>query len=552
MTVLASVDYRRFPDGVVRTSTRVGTLDRASRDILKQAASPVDAQALLEAHDAERVGRLVQEGWLVVLDELARRPTAGPPGSPILAIPTRGRPDKLRNLLADLAERGVSHPIRIAIDGTDAEVAQTRAVCASFGAPDLRVSTPVSRARAANALAHALGTSPSMLHVALAATAAPDGVERTGAGRNSLLLEAGTRPIVWLDDDVRLRGVTADGEPCWREHSPTFLSDPDATPDTEPLDPFAVMNPLGRAPTELVDLDAAWPHMGPWSVRALAAPAPPTVVLASGGLFGDEGTAGNAHRLFLTEGLGSRLLDRPDAWQRWRETRRSLRIAPGPTISPLPQFMTAWAATDTRGTLPPFLPGGRGADGAFAATLKLLRPEVLLAAIPAAILHEAPARQVSADSMIAGSCTHFLGNFITHLAADAGRDPARDAPTRLRRLGYELLGQVDGGPEATAARWTDWQQAENTRRLVLLRELRRSGPDVPAWRADVSSAIGALEDRLRTPRPTTPGDLPGWPAEDPNTWQVVGRILTAMGHLTLVWDRARDAWPTITSAFDTP
>lgn len=550
MSVLVCPGYQASPDGIVRTFLRVGTLPAEARAILQAAVEPTAAHTLHTAFGAPAIQSLIRQGWLAPLDELAARPVHGPPRSAVIAIPSRGRPQHLQRLLHDLRQRSTGLPVLVALDGTPDEVARSLEVCARADVPHLRVSTPSTRARTAEWLAQGIGASPSLFKVVLAGTPAPEGVNRTGAARNALLLEAGRQAIVWLDDDLRLRGVRRDGDPCWRDRTPTFLSDPDASPPAEGLDPLEVLGPLGYGPTDLLDLSFAWPTMGPWSIRALTSPHPAQVVLSSGGLYGDEGTPHNAHRLFLMEGLAARLLDDPDAWSRWRTTRTALRLPAGPTVTPTPQWLTAWAGTDARGTLPPFLPAGRAADTLFALHLKAIRPQALLAAVPASMCHEPDPRPVQPDEVVYSPLQHLLTHWVAHITASMDHDPAPQAKTRLRRIGYQLLGMVEGDPSCLAARWLDFQLTEDARRYQRLIQLRGSGPDVPAWHKDVDAALQLLAQAQRAPRHRTPADLAGRDPRDPETWVTAGRILAALGHLILHWDDARDAWSSFPSPFE--
>lgn len=553
MTRIAVVDLRQTPGGLARSATAFGRLDPDELKALTDARVPIEASALAARHGGERIQALARAGWLVDVEAAASRGAPDPVSDAIIGIPSRARPDKLRTLLADLAPLAGERPVRVALDGTPEEVAENRRICAASGIADLRVSTPDTRAEAADALAGPAQIARPLLRGGLAAGPAGQPVSRDGGSRNSLLLEAGQRAVLFLDDDVRPVGHNLSGAPHWNGMPGPFLRDPDVAEDhLEPVDLFAPLDVLGRRPIDLVPLAGAWDRLDPASLRALCFRDPAVVALSSGGLLGDEGSTSIAYRLFLGPPLLDRLRDEPDAWMRWRTTRRGRRASDGLCVSPAPDWMTAWAGVDTRGVIPPFQPLGRGADGLFASTLRALRPNALLAGIPAAVHHLPPERPVPPDDTVHGALFRHVSSFLGQALPALSRAPSPSATTRLRRLGHELLSQAEGDPQDIANRWLAWQTQEDARLHDVLRARRRDGPDIPAWQADADAVLARLEASLRAPTLRTPHDLNNMAPDRPETWRVVGRIAMVHGAMVLGWERLREAWSTVPSPYVAP
>ena len=542
----------------VSTAHRTGVLDAPARAAVEACVRPRQPDDLFrDGHDPARVAALLTEGWLVDLPVLAARQPPPPPDGAILAIPSRGRADRLGGLLRTLAARGEAVPVRVSLDGTDAEIAASRAACAAVRGLDIAVSTPASRRAFAARVAEAAGV-PDAVIAHGTACAADAGPHREGGGRNSLVLEAGERAILWLDDDLLPEGTRRDGPAAWTERAHAYdtrpLRDVDvAAIDTVDLDPTAVLTPLGASPLALVPpTDSLWPALSPAAVRTLASPAPASVTLVAGGLLGDEGSTGNVHRLFLPGDMAGQLAAAPASWRWWRTGRTALRDTPGLRLTALPHWMTAWASLDPRGVLPPFPVAGRGSDTVFSHLLARVRPETVQAIIPHAMRHDPGPRTVAANGVYEDVVDRPLATWLLSLTLHEAPDPARSPEGRLRRMAHRVLAATDGSPEDTARRLLDYQVRSDLQHLATLRTLRTHGPDVAAWHADVDRGIGLLEAALRTPRPRPPSDIPGGSAQDARTWQRVGTTLGHWARLALVWSRVRAATATVPSAFDAP
>src|SRR5690606_34218818 len=99
-------------------------------------------------------------------------------------------------------------------------------------------------------------------------------------------------------------------------------------------------------------------------VHALRGPGP-RIRLTAPGLLGDHGGSDGALLLLLPRGLREQVAADPDAWAWIRRTRAVHRVAAAPTLRAGGSWMSLCSGVDARDTLPPFLPWGRNADGAF-------------------------------------------------------------------------------------------------------------------------------------------------------------------------------------------
>jgi hypothetical protein len=192
----------------------LATLDRhAARLAAEIGGDP----AALRAEVAE----LARAGLLVPVRELVRRlHEAGGPeeqGDPAritgLGVPTRGRPESLREALRTHVEDAIRHRVSVAYavaDGaaTEAEGAPTRAVArevaARYGVP-VSYLGPAEKARFAAVLAERAGVDPALVAFALLGDVRLP--LATGGNRNALLLHGAGSLVLHVDDDTRCRVV---------------------------------------------------------------------------------------------------------------------------------------------------------------------------------------------------------------------------------------------------------------------------------------------------------------------------------------------------------
>jgi hypothetical protein len=492
------------------------------------------AQALGASPPALRaeLAELAREGLLVPAADLLRRLAGakGPPPPPIasLGIPTRWRPESLREALSTHLEDARAHGRAVACavaEGarTEAEAAPARAVVAGIRARHgiaIAFAGPAERARFAAALAARAGVAEAIASFALL------GDDRfpitTGASRNALLLHAAGELTLQVDDDTRCR-LTGPPDPL-PGASVTSIADPAelwplpddgaASPGPAPGRPFLALHEdlLGRAAGDAIASSPGGLDLAGASgmlFRRLEARGG-RVLVTQTGLRGDSGSGSMAH-LFALEGRSrSRFLADEAVYRRALATRRVIRVSPRPAIGDGTACLSAGLGLDARAVLPPFCPVQRNQDGLFGAVLRRAYHDALLGFLPWALDHEPPGRRATAPEAALSTLSALGANDLLRLLVVAARvEPDRDDPARsLRALGDVLVRWGSLPPldleDLVRAQLLRGRSLELS---VLDQSLSRHRHAPAFWARDVARALEILTAAVASPAAAHPADL---------------------------------------------
>jgi hypothetical protein len=396
--------------GSSRTATRLERFLKYARE--RRLNSLIRSERFLRAK--AKLAELAEAGFIISDTELLSRcrqhstPEGERPRIVTLGVPTRNRPESLRECLFSFMENAKCHgrTINIAVtDDSDAPEARSRnrevlaTIQRHYGVKTFYAGRE-EKSRFVRLLEYA-GLPRDVVEFALF------GVEgcgpSTGRNRNALLLHTVGDVILTSDDDCVCRPIAhpqlkhmvtvmahEDPTHLWffndREEALRF-----APPDE--VDVFAIHeSQLGRKIAEVVCEHAAK------SGARLIQPCPDVlksmedgngriVATFTGGL-GDCGMYSAAGLLVETEPrTRERLVSSKRAYDLAVRTGEVLRVAPSPTICHGPPFMGAFLALDNRRLLPPFMPVERNEDGVFGSTILRCFTGSYFAHLPWALLH---------------------------------------------------------------------------------------------------------------------------------------------------------------------
>jgi hypothetical protein len=516
-----------------------------------------------EAEVVETLGRLAAAGVLreegELLAALARSPAGPAPALPsCLGILTRDRADAclqaVAEHLAGLARQGRSMPLVVMDDsraaGGSPGLREGLAALARSRGAELVHLDLAARRRFAAALGHRAGVAPAVTELALADPLALD--HTPGAARNALLLGAAGDVALMLDDDMTGRLAPAAGaRPGLALHSGHDPTDLRFFPDRE-----AALAAVTFAPLDLVAVHAGL--LGRTAAGALAAATPAAceidraapgwlsalargsgrVAVTSLGLVGDSGMRSTAYGLLLGGAAGAR---HRASYALTRTSREVLRGVQVPTISDGMFLMGAALGLDARAFLPPFLPAGRGSDGAFCVLLRLADPGALVGHLPVVAEHAPSRRSQSAGAARRAWATTELADLVVLAVLDLRLGPAiRDPAVRLEILGRHLSGLGALPPDELG----DTLRPLRVRQLAGLHAaLGRAlhEPDTPeAFARDVERARAALVDAMTAPDLHVPRELLASGPRD-EAPQRLAAWFAGLGALL-------DAWPALLAA----
>jgi hypothetical protein len=442
-----------------------------------------------------------------------------------IAILTRDRPQRA----AGLARALVGHsrmnartlPILVADDGrSDAVRDELASAVRAIDAPEIRIVGADERERLSRHLV-AAGCDAELVQFAIGD---PFGLDVTpGANRNFARLLAAGRDVLVLDDDVRTRGLLADGavEPV------TYSREPDP-------------NETWFFPSRKAFEDAAWVDVDIVEEldRALAMPtsAEPPVALAGMGLAGDLGTV-NALVLLSPTPPSRRRLCAPGIYEFTRRSRIAMRTVRTPTAGDGGPWNPAATAYSGRFLLPPFLPVLRGQGALFGATVRAGRAWTTCR-LPWALEHRVEADDEHAfDAVIERTVRPGAAGFM-HMLVATGATGRGWPDDRLVEIGRRLA--TTG--ELPFASFRDVLAARlRARQAALVRSLQqllsRYGRVPMAWAADVDRCIARATELVRAPDTIVPYDLEG----HDHPFALLRELVLWLGRLYCEWPRIVEA-----------
>ncbi|MEM6988845.1 MAG: hypothetical protein AAF721_00060 [Myxococcota bacterium] len=319
-----------------------------------------------------------------------------------------------------------------------------------------------------------------------------------GANRNAMLLDQlDTRALCTDDDAIPHLFCPPTRQPSRRVGPgvcPLSYWPDDAAPEPEPESKSALAVAeavLGRR------CDEVHPELQIGNASRIA--------VATFGVWGDAGVGGPFFMLTQRGEARQRLV----AQGRYRErsaSRKVLRLAPGPTLSPGGFFMAGAAAYDGHEYLPPFFPFGRNEDGLFGTQLGVVASQRYIAHLPWAMQH-APLESRSFGARDRDYQTPRICDLLRPLVAACSHALSGEEPaTRCAALGQRFV-QLGRGPDEhldQTLAWGWWTQVHRaSSRLQALMHEHDGQP--AAWADDIRryvSTASAARRRSPTPRPT--------------------------------------------------
>lgn len=521
---------------------------------------------------------LAAAGHFVALDELRRPGLRDDPGPPLdlAAVPTAERPLEAERAVASLLEAARRHgrALEVLVADGSRDPATRADYRGRLGALARRhaarlIYIGAEQRRAFLARLAARGCDPELAAFAL------DDPERTGmaygTGRNAILLHAGGRRLVSVDDDVIARlarprhplpGLalfTGEGEGYDNYQPQDLWFYPDhaaaladaAWSDADPLAGHAHM--LGRSlPALIADVPADEPVefdacLDRAIVRRLRA-GHGAVRVTFQGLLGDLGWYAPTWCLLFEGDNRERLLASEATYRRvMTSTRQALRLVRRATVGDGRYCQGAILGLDHREPLPPFFPVGRYEDGVFRTTLRALDDTALFGHVPSAMVHAPPTERAWApgDVWRPGGWAR-LGEIVVQCVR------ACAAPTTCAGLGRHLreLGRLPPADFRSFVALRLWRQKELwVTHLETMLARHRAAPTW--WADDVRRHIDALLEHAARPEYPAPRDLVG-PGGDPEAaLAVTQRLVDRFGALLEHWpalcaaaqELARDGQP---------
>jgi hypothetical protein len=403
----------------------------------------------------------------------------------------------------------------------------------------------------------ATGLAPDLMEFALFGL---EGLRPTcGANRNAFLLDLAGESALCVDDDT----ICHMGRPPeilpgleLRSGDPTefwFHADRDSArggfeaieADFLALHEATLGKPIrgcvGEPPgggSELI-LDQASDHL----IKAFAAGSG-RIAVTSLGVAGDSGMGSTRYYLSLAGDSRNRLLEDPEFYRAFMESRALVRSPLRRTIGDGSWFMAYAAGFDNRLLLPPFFPVKRNSDGLFAAVLPVVDQAAFFGYEPSVIEHDPPGdRKETVQSIrnaTVGTNLADLVMLMVHSFPAAFPFPAPVAE-RTRALGRYL--RTIGGLEPRG--FEDfvfpliWRaKADAISQLEGL--LREYGEEPEEWAADVQGCLSALNESLPSRELILPPDL----RQD----RTAEETLAITQRLIGLYGRLLESWPDIVDA----
>lgn len=327
---------------------------------------------------------------------------------------------------------------------------------------------------------------------------------RTGANRNSLLLDTAGRLALAVDDDT----ICAIAEPPGREAALSFFPAYDPTEFWFFPDRSAAVQSVSS-----IDMDVLGCHedlLGS-DVAGPGGGASGRVVMTLHGLIGDSGMASPRHYLTLTGASRERLVASREVYRSAFTSREILRTVRQPTLARGPFCMTTFLGLDNRFLLPPFFPVQRNSDGIFGQMLHKYVDGSHTAFLPWTLRHAPqPPRQFKPNDLWTAATTLRMSDLvIDSVLAKETRTEDVTTAARLIDLGKHLewLGELSVLDFEDCLRGV--QQIRNFGIITALHsQLQSYGPSPGFWAEDVSRMIELTSRASSAEDYMTATDLP--------------------------------------------
>jgi hypothetical protein len=235
----------------------------------------------------------------------------------------------------------------------------------------------------------------------------------------------------------------------------------------------------------------------------------PRIVATQSSVWGDGGSSGAAHYLFL-RGLDFRQLVQSEG--HYHAAIRSRQVWKGVervTLSASAFFQSMAAAYDNRTLLPPFAPVPRGSDGLFGEILSYIRGDGYVAYLPWAVEHDPCPRRANDPALVwSGGERFHLDNLLSLAMRTFMRSPgARREGGRSELASFLMeLGGLPAGEFAARLRDPFLELVATTvDELERLLNVRARRPR--CWAVDAVRFLNAIHRLVQSDQPLAPLEL---------------------------------------------
>lgn len=545
---------RILPSNVVRALHSCVTLKPLSDHAASLA--PVIGASLDFVRELRDAGMFVSYDELVAPSIRAASSDGTSPLISYIAIPTRGRPEELRNVIAsyvDYAQRfSRNFPFFVAEGSSSLEDQQTsreivRALSRSSGMSFwyCGLKEKLSYVRS---LTNRYEIPREVMEFAFVG---PPGCRvTTGANRNTILAHTLGHSVLSVDDDslcqvgtvadggqrrlLSLRGDSADAQYwCFQDRASACkfaeLTEVDIAAEHEQLLGKTIASLVSAHHDGLLRIDDPCSHL----VGSLLS-AEGGVAVTFSGVAGDSGlysSGGITMERHLTN--RQRLMSSEQVYRGAVDAREIVRQVLSKTICHAGAPMTTATGLDNRGLLPPFFPSYRNQDNFFALTIKRCIPDAFFGHIPWSLVHTPSVRRNNHSTWAA---TVRFSDVVQELVSTWPEPRNRvSSVERLVLLGQHLIdsASLSDTDFAEAVRLLLLNKAAQTLRQQEARIRQFSGrPDF--WARDLNSKMESLRRAVSEPTTFLPKDMMD-EISPADVLPTIRKLVTMFGQLLCWW-----------------